>query len=65
MVWVNLNVILLLLGNELNIAIRKLRIEKILADEMKHEIEEYQQSIPEIPENSAKNTIVLDSNHNS
>lgn len=28
MVWVNLNVILLLLGNELNLAIRKLRLEK-------------------------------------
>lgn len=41
MIWVNFNVVLLLLGNELNLAIRKLRIEKLLADELKKEIEEY------------------------
>lgn len=33
MVWVNINVILMLLGNELNIAIKKVRIEKMMADE--------------------------------
>jgi membrane protein len=33
MVWVNINVILMLLGNELNIAIKKVRIEKMIADE--------------------------------
>ncbi|UKB85596.1 YihY/virulence factor BrkB family protein [Chryseobacterium sp. MEBOG06] len=37
MVWVNVNVYLLLFGNELNMAIRKLRIEKILSDEIEKE----------------------------
>ncbi|WP_267405358.1 MULTISPECIES: YihY/virulence factor BrkB family protein [unclassified Chryseobacterium] len=37
MVWVNVNVYLLLFGNELNMAIRKLRIEKLLSDEIKRE----------------------------
>ncbi len=35
MVWVNLNILLILLGNELNIAIKKVRVEKMIADEMK------------------------------
>lgn len=35
MIWVNVNVYLLLFGNELNMAIRKLRIEKLLSDELK------------------------------
>lgn len=35
MVWVNVNVYLLLFGNELNMAIRKVRMEKLLADELK------------------------------
>lgn len=35
MVWVNVNVYLLLFGNELNLAIRKLRIEKLLSDQLK------------------------------
>lgn len=38
MVWVNVNVYLLLFGNELNMAIRKLRIEKLLSDELQNEI---------------------------
>jgi membrane protein len=33
MIWVNVNVVLILLGNELNLAIRKLRIEKERAEE--------------------------------
>lgn len=37
MVWVNVNVYLLLFGNELNMAIRKLRIEKLLSDELRKE----------------------------
>jgi membrane protein len=40
MVWVNVNVYLLLFGNELNLAIRKVRIKKILSDEMKREPED-------------------------
>ncbi|MFC5873426.1 membrane protein [Chryseobacterium arachidis] len=41
MVWVNVNVYLLLFGNELNMAIRKLRIEKLLSDEIKKEALEF------------------------
>ncbi|WP_051190390.1 YihY/virulence factor BrkB family protein [Kaistella palustris] len=36
MVWVNINIILILLGNELNIAIKKVRVEKMIADEMQY-----------------------------
>ena len=35
MVWVNINIILILLGNELNIAIKKVRVDKMIGDEMK------------------------------
>ena len=35
MIWINVNVYLLLFGNELNLALRKLRIEKLLSDENK------------------------------
>jgi membrane protein len=31
---VNINIILILLGNELNIAIKKVRVEKMIADEI-------------------------------
>lgn len=41
MIWVNVNVYLLLFGNELNMALRKLRVEKLLADELKKEALEY------------------------
>ena len=41
MVWVNVNVWLLLFGNELNMALRKLRIEKLLSDQLKREAENY------------------------
>ncbi len=41
MVWVNVNVYLLLFGNELNMALRKLRIEKLLSDEIKRETKKY------------------------
>ena len=37
MVWVNVNVYLLLFGNELNFALRTVRIEKLNADEIKKE----------------------------
>lgn len=65
MVWVNVNVILLLFGNELNLAIRKLRKEKLIADEMKHEIEDFQKDISEIPQTSSEHTIVLDADKKS
>lgn len=35
MVWVNVNVYLLLFGNELNLAIRRVRLEKLLAEQKK------------------------------
>ncbi|AKK73847.1 YihY/virulence factor BrkB family protein [Chryseobacterium gallinarum] len=47
MVWVNVNVYLLLFGNELNMAIRKLRIEKLLSDEIKKEAAHYHTPITE------------------
>lgn len=42
MIWVNVNVYLLLFGNELNMALRKLRVEKLLADEIKKEASLYE-----------------------
>ncbi|GEJ43432.1 MULTISPECIES: YihY/virulence factor BrkB family protein [unclassified Chryseobacterium] len=47
MVWVNVNVYLLLFGNELNMAIRKLRIEKLLSDEIQKEAIQYHGQIKE------------------
>ncbi|MBV8325271.1 YihY/virulence factor BrkB family protein [Chryseobacterium sp.] len=47
MVWVNVNVYLLLFGNELNMAIRKLRIEKLLSDEIQKETVQYHTQINE------------------
>ncbi|WP_431609089.1 YihY/virulence factor BrkB family protein [Chryseobacterium sp. 'Rf worker isolate 10'] len=47
MVWVNVNVYLLLFGNELNMAIRKLRIEKLLSDEIQKETIHYRTAITE------------------
>ncbi|HCN49103.1 MAG TPA: YihY/virulence factor BrkB family protein [Chryseobacterium sp.] len=47
MVWVNVNVYLLLFGNELNMAIRKLRIEKLLSDEIQKETVQYHTSVAE------------------
>lgn len=47
MVWVNVNVYLLLFGNELNMAIRRLRIEKLLSDEIQKETVQYHASIKE------------------
>ncbi len=40
MVWINVNVYLLLFGNELNFAIRDLRKEKILVDQIKQNIQQ-------------------------
>ena len=47
MVWVNVNVYLLLFGNELNMAIRKLRIEKLLSDEIQKETIHYHSQFTE------------------
>ncbi|WP_419868061.1 YihY/virulence factor BrkB family protein [Chryseobacterium sp. CT-SW4] len=50
MVWVNVNVYLLLFGNELNMAIRKLRIEKLIADGLKKEAVYYPSGTVSEPE---------------
>lgn len=34
MVWINVNIIMILLGNELNITLKKARVDKMIADEM-------------------------------
>lgn len=47
MVWVNVNVYLLLFGNELNMAIRKLRLEKLLSDELQKEALVYKAEVKE------------------
>ncbi|SIT04555.1 membrane protein [Chryseobacterium ureilyticum] len=54
MVWVNVNVYLLLFGNELNMAIRKLRIEKLLSDEIQKETIGYHTQVIEPDFNSDK-----------
>lgn len=56
MVWVNVNVYLLLFGNELNMAIRKLRIEKLLSDELKKETLGYHEGIKEPNFSDAEHT---------
>jgi len=47
MVWVNVNVYLLLFGNELNMALRRLRIEKLLSDEIQKEAVHYHAAVTE------------------
>ncbi len=47
MVWVNVNVYLLLFGNELNMALRRLRIEKLLSDEIQKEAVNYHAAVTE------------------
>lgn len=34
MIWVNINIILILLGNELNLAIKRVRVDKMMKDEI-------------------------------
>lgn len=41
MIWININIILILLGNELNVAIKRVRVEKMIADEVFAEAEHY------------------------
>lgn len=47
MVWVNVNVYLLLFGNELNFALRRVRLEKLISDEMKKDIEDFRGELRE------------------
>jgi membrane protein len=66
MVWVNVNVYLLLFGNELNMAIRKLRIEKLLSDELKKEALGYHDGIKEPAwENNEEHIRKLNQENNS
>lgn len=60
MLWVNVNVILLLLGNELNITLRKVRIEKIISDELHTEIRNYRSEPTEPDEPGPEHTVTLD-----
>lgn len=58
MVWVNINIILILLGNELNIAIKKVRVEKMIADEMKTNAQHIDPAIlPELEDSSSTQTL--------
>ena len=61
MVWVNINIILILLGNELNIAIKKVRVEKMMADEIAASAENFNPKIlPDMEENSDSHTVKVE-----
>ena len=48
MIWVNINIILILLGNQLNLVIKKVRVEKMMRDEIaKDEKEMLLNTLPE------------------
>lgn len=55
----------MLFGNELNLAVRKLRLEKLMSDEMKHEIEEFHPDVNKLPEAAPEHTILIDPDHKS
>ncbi len=60
MVWVNINIILILLGNELNIAIKKVRVEKMMADEIAASTMRFQSEIlPDLEEPNPSHTVKL------
>lgn len=68
MIWVNINIILILLGNELNIAIKKVRVEKMIADEMAHQANLFvSENLPDLEELDAHHTFTLtgDSDRNT
>lgn len=52
MVWVNVNIVLILLGNELNIAIKKVRVDKLIADEIRASIRNFEPDSMTEPENT-------------
>lgn len=47
MIWININMMLILLGNELNLAIKKVRLDKMIADEMKLESDQFPDEMSE------------------
>ncbi|AYO57468.1 hypothetical protein CO230_04620 [Chryseobacterium sp. 6424] len=57
MVWVNINIILILLGNELNIAIKKVRVEKMIADEMIGATQNFATELPGLDDPDEAHTI--------
>jgi membrane protein len=61
MVWVNVNVYLLLFGNELNLAIRRVRLDKLIADELQKEIPK-QVLNPESEQVNDEHQIILPNN---
>lgn len=61
MVWVNVNIILILLGNELNIAIKKVRVEKMIADEMFSNAENFDSTIlPDLEEPEDQHHVIVE-----
>ena len=61
MVWVNINIILVLLGNELNIAIKTVRVEKMIADEVNGSVETFDPSrLPDMEETAENHHYRID-----
>lgn len=61
MVWVNVNIILILLGNQLNIAIKKVRVEKMIADEMKTGTQNFDSNIlPDLEEPDEAHKVIVE-----
>jgi membrane protein len=64
MVWINLNIIVVLLGNELNIAIKKVRVDKLMAEEIGSFDGNYVESkLLKTPEKDDSPTILLPENN--
>lgn len=60
MIWININIILILLGNELNLAIKRVRVEKMIAEEVFNEAEHFHpQTFMEIPDDDEAHKINL------
>lgn len=60
MVWVNVNVYLMLFGNELNLAIRRVRLEKLISDELKKEASQFHAQVAEPDEATPEHQIEVD-----
>lgn len=60
MIWVNINIILILLGNELNLAIKKVRMDKMIADEMRTDFDNFNsENVSNNPKLEDSNTIIF------
>ena len=60
MIWININIILILLGNELNLAIKRVRVEKMIAEEVFNEAEHFHpQAFMDIPDDEEAHKINL------